>query len=204
MLLARGAHPQYLQYSPMLSAVRCGHSSVVRLLIAAGADIHRHDDFALERAAEKGHVEVVKTLLDAGANFHAGNDRAMEVALKRGHSKIVKLLIDAGVNVMEHNGQALVEAAKMGRHEIVSVLIEVGAEVEDLLQNPFCTRIAYRIAQQCTLKSHRSHMNLDRLKQATEDHYEVPDLLKNNKWPIVEIEALQPRPGESVAESLRP
>ena len=52
------------------------HKEVVKLLIAAGADISAVDEFgytALMRAAECGHQEVVKVLIAAGCDVSAAN-----------------------------------------------------------------------------------------------------------------------------------
>ena len=55
---------------PLRQAVHGGHTDVVRLLIAAGADL---EDSGLEGysvvtdAALRGHVEIVGALLEAGA-----------------------------------------------------------------------------------------------------------------------------------------
>ena len=57
-------------------ASKNGHVEVVKLLLAAGADVHADDDYALRRASEEGQVEVVKLLLAAGANKNKKNNES--------------------------------------------------------------------------------------------------------------------------------
>lgn len=64
-LLAAGASPNGL---PLIMAIQCGELEIVRLFIAAGADIDR--DFArttpLIRAVTAGYPAIVRALIDAG------------------------------------------------------------------------------------------------------------------------------------------
>jgi hypothetical protein len=62
------------------------------VLLAAGADVHTRDDFALRWASANGHVEVVKVLLATGADVHARDDDALQLASANGHVEVVKVL----------------------------------------------------------------------------------------------------------------
>ena len=55
-----------------------GHLEVVNRLLAAGANMHADNDYALRWASRKGHLEIVERLLAAGADLHAHNDRLLE------------------------------------------------------------------------------------------------------------------------------
>ena len=65
---------------------------LVKDAIAAGADVHARNDYALQNASYYGHAEMVKLLLNAGANVHARDDLALWWASNNGHAEVVKLL----------------------------------------------------------------------------------------------------------------
>ena len=63
----------YLDYTPLMVAVKAGNIEMAQLLIAAGADVNAHNEArigntALRLAATSGNSEMVKLLLDARAN----------------------------------------------------------------------------------------------------------------------------------------
>ena len=69
------------------------------MLIAAKANIHAWDDYALQQAVRNGHLKVVQLLVDNGANIPAWNDYTLQLAVRNGDSEIVKLLVDKGANI---------------------------------------------------------------------------------------------------------
>ena len=71
-----------------------GKLDFVEYLLAAGADVHTYDDWALQWASDKGHTEVVKVLLTAGADVHTDNDYALRWASNYGRTETVKVLKD--------------------------------------------------------------------------------------------------------------
>jgi ankyrin repeat protein len=100
-LLERGARPDdmgVLMYTPLTRASKQGHKDVVKLLIAAGADVSRPGDPSranltpLRAAAEYDRTDVVETLIDAGADLDAEDDAALSTALEHGHEHTVTLL----------------------------------------------------------------------------------------------------------------
>jgi len=84
-----------LQEEALIESARVGDIDGVRAALAADADVHADDDFALRWAAGNGHSDVVRTLLAAGANVHADGDRALRWAATRGHAEVVHLLLAA-------------------------------------------------------------------------------------------------------------
>jgi len=81
-----------------LNASSNGRAEVVRILLAAGADVHANNDAAIYWAALGGHVEVVRLLLAAGADVHADRENALRRAAGSGHVQMVRLLLDAGAD----------------------------------------------------------------------------------------------------------
>ena len=52
----------------LIKAAKCGDSKRVQALLAADANVHALDDWALRWASRNGHLVVVQTLLRAGAS----------------------------------------------------------------------------------------------------------------------------------------
>jgi len=102
---------------------------LVKDAIAAGADVHARDDYALRLASNYGHVEVVQLLLDAGADVHAENDLALRWASGNGHAEVVKLLLGARADVHARDDCALRWASYYGNVEVVKLLLAAGANV---------------------------------------------------------------------------
>ena len=66
----QGAEPG----TPLCAAACFGHSSIVELLLRAGASVNAHSSVgvtALHLAAENGHAAVIRRLIAAGANLNA-------------------------------------------------------------------------------------------------------------------------------------
>ena len=99
----------------------------VKVLLAAGADIHAEQDIALRRTCEMGDVDVVDALLRAGANVHAMDDEPLSDACRKFHADVVDSLIGAGANVNAREGEFLVQTSHMGTARIVNSLLAAGA-----------------------------------------------------------------------------
>ena len=139
--------------SKLLEAAKNGETELVKLLIAAGADVNQADkdgETPLHNAAIFGHAECVKLLLAAGADVNAkGNAKVNDdndddtwnsytsctpliVAVGNDHAECAKLLIAAGadVNMASEDGETpLFWAAYYGRAECAKLLIDAGADV---------------------------------------------------------------------------
>lgn len=125
--------------TPLNVAARLGHAEVVKVLLAAGADVDHADCdgwTALRAAAWGGHTQVVELLLNAGANvdYCDGDQRtALRAAAWGGHEEVVSLLLAAGadVNKTDCEGRtALIAAAYMGHADIVDRLLEYNADID--------------------------------------------------------------------------
>ncbi|HJZ12402.1 MAG TPA: ankyrin repeat domain-containing protein, partial [Acidobacteriota bacterium] len=118
-------------------AGRKGLSSIVDILLKAGADINARDDdgyTALMLAAQFGHTETLQRLLTARADIEA-RDKNGETALMKAasHSRLlaVKALIAsrARVNSKDNHGiTALMKASYEGHREVVEALLAARAD----------------------------------------------------------------------------
>lgn len=73
---------------------RDGHTSRVKALLEAGADVHADNDEALRTAAWWGRTSTVKTLLENGADVHAKNDGALKWAKEMKRGDTIRVLDD--------------------------------------------------------------------------------------------------------------
>ena len=117
-----------------------GHIEVLRLLIAAGADLDLKDKVAdggitaLIEASKFNRIETVRELIRAGANINShdiGGETALYIASRDGHVEIVSELLAAGalVNSKYSGGwTALHNAARGGHNGVVYELLRFGAE----------------------------------------------------------------------------
>jgi ankyrin repeat protein len=104
--------------TPLLRAALCGDLTVVRLLLAHGADpligaadnttplmaasgVGWAEGFTFERSADET-LELVKLLLDSGAKVNEANEdgiTALHGAAYKGANKVVQLLVDRGADL---------------------------------------------------------------------------------------------------------
>jgi cell wall assembly regulator SMI1 len=111
---------------------------VVKLLIAAGADVRARDHKArtalLDAVGDrkKANLEIVEALIAAGADVNAVGKAATVLMLASwsGSPAMVEALITAGadVNATARLGTALIVAAKENRADNLAVLLENGAD----------------------------------------------------------------------------
>ncbi|MHC4119782.1 MAG: ankyrin repeat domain-containing protein [Planctomycetota bacterium] len=125
--------------TPLHEAAAYGHVKIVRLLLAEGADVNKHNEGGetpLHYAARHGHVKVMAILLDHGADptkKGTGCGTAMQWAGRGGQIRAIKVLMSYGVSVNQrgtHDGTALHEAVKHDHPDAVRFLLENGAEVD--------------------------------------------------------------------------
>ncbi len=114
----------------VIDAIRKGDLARLKELVAAGANIYAHEDFALIFAAVCGHLDVVHYLVKQGADVHANNDKALMWAAQNGHLDVVRYLIEEqGADVHADNDAALRWAAGNGHLHVVRYLVKQGANV---------------------------------------------------------------------------
>ena len=95
--------------TPLHDAAYRGYADVVKLLLAAGADVNAKDSFGdtpLHAAAINGQADVVKLLLAAGADVNAKGwigYTPLHHAAYDGHADVAKLLLAAGADVNARN-----------------------------------------------------------------------------------------------------
>ena len=116
--------------TPLHYASQKGHTAVVELLLAAGADVTAVSGFnmtALHFASLNGHKAVVKLLLAAGADVHAVSigRTPLHLASQKGHGAVAELLLTAGADVTAVNRSNMtpLQFATQKGHEAVANLI---------------------------------------------------------------------------------
>lgn len=130
-----------LMETPLQIAAREGHLSMVKLLVAYGADVQDEggEEYvtALHEAAARGHTEVVKFLLHRGAKpctTDLRNETPLLQAARGGHVEVVKLLLPhmsrrQALDVQDREGATAVwYACQVGAADVVQVLLLAGAD----------------------------------------------------------------------------
>jgi len=133
-----------LEYdTPLMYAAYCGVSSVVEVLIDAGADVNIQRDnrwTALHYATKCGHIECASILLSNEAQIGILNDSgwtALEYACRQNNKDMVELLLN---KCMEpHSTKDITSALSIvvmlkGNLEIARMLLEAGASVDVQLE----------------------------------------------------------------------
>ena len=128
------------EVSPLHSAARFGHQSVIRILLEHGSEIEARTQYAqqtaLHLAARQKHASAMQELLKYGADVEAKNVEgltALHIAAEFGHLFVVELLLNNGADFTEESidgKQALHYAAQYGRESVVHALLMRGAAVD--------------------------------------------------------------------------
>ena len=127
----------HLISSPLVYAAAMNHTAIMRLLIDAGAEVHRRRGchrIPIMVAADQGRVDALEMLLDAGADIeaHGANcNTPLSLAASKGHLPAVETLLARGaaVNALRRNRTALARAAQIGHYGTVRALLDAGADV---------------------------------------------------------------------------
>lgn len=122
-LLNNGENPNTPQdgFSPLQVAVREGHIEIIRILIAAGANVNSGKEFPpIYEAVLSRNILIVKALIEAGAELNQPIDEDDNTILLEAISvdnfEIVKLLVESGANpnVEGESGTPLLVAVEEG------------------------------------------------------------------------------------------
>ena len=150
-LLDKGAevNAQTDEGTALMMAVRRGHTDIVKLLLAAGAQVdakHRLGDSALIMSARRSipemnpprgqplpppASEIMSLLLASGSDPNFSGQWGHTALMEANTAAKVKLLVTGGaqVNVRDEMGQtALVHAVDRGEVEVVEALLQAGAD----------------------------------------------------------------------------
>ena len=116
-------HPCFEAMDKVLRwSAAAGYEEIVEILLAAGADVHTEDDFALRYATLYKFANIAKILLEYGANVHVHNDLVLRNAVENADEEIVKILLKHGADVHVVNDYSLQWAAEKGHANIVKIL----------------------------------------------------------------------------------
>jgi len=149
-----------LRFLDLLWAAEHGHQAVVKVLIAAGADVKKTDNDGrtpLWVAACYGHQAVVKVLIAAGTDKNKVDNvgrTPLWVAAEFGREAVVKVLIAAGadVNKADNVGDSPLWVAVCHRHEaVVKVLIAAGADGKKADNDRFTPMLSLNLSRYITL-----------------------------------------------------
>lgn len=128
-------------WTPLLSAVSCGHEEVAKLLLSLGANPNaatRQGRTPLHYAASKGRVGMIKLLLQSGA-IATTKDCTGALPLHRaagaGRAEALRELLAATpkhvINAKDASGATSLLLAAVGGHQAVALLLAgSGADVE--------------------------------------------------------------------------
>jgi 7,8-dihydropterin-6-yl-methyl-4-(beta-D-ribofuranosyl)aminobenzene 5'-phosphate synthase len=124
--------------TPLHLACHGGHTELVKLLLAKGADMEAkfpNGSTALFWTIPEGHKEILELLMAKGADIQAKqNDGTslLHIAAALGQSEIAELLIEKGLNpnTKQSGGSTpLVYAVSRGHRQVVELLLDKGADV---------------------------------------------------------------------------
>ena len=129
--------------TPLHGAAEGGHGEIVKLLIAAGADLHATTVsmlggggwIPLHSAARQGHRGIVELLIEMGTDVNtrdSAGKSTLHDAVLEGHKGIVELLINKGADLNAKSGYygtPLHVAGSIGHKEIAELLIANGADL---------------------------------------------------------------------------
>ena len=129
---------RYWEDTPSHYAVWGGHTDVLELLLAHGADANQkgqHGRSLLHLAAGSGSVDMTKMVLgkraDVNAKENGGGQTPLHRAVGKGHAAVAKLLIihGANVNAKDNQGQTPLSLAEdKGHTSIIELLRKHGAK----------------------------------------------------------------------------
>jgi ankyrin repeat protein len=153
LLLKAGAKTNE-QPQPLLLAVDRNQIEIVKLLLAANADLEARESqaglSALALAAFRGHADLVDLLLGAGSDPSAQDSQgqtALMIAVDRGETDVVEVFIRKGVSVNRPGSDgvtALMIAAAKGDCLLINKLLDAGADRHAVTTKGYTASMAAR------------------------------------------------------------
>lgn len=101
---------------PIRVAAKYGYLSVVKFLIANGANIYADNNYAFEYATRGGHLELIKYFVKE-YGYDIDNEFYFNIAARRGHMNILKYLLSKGAEINDNVIKLLVEGNEWYRDE---------------------------------------------------------------------------------------
>lgn len=135
--------PSKNHYSPLYTAARYKHTSIMKLLLRLGADVRVSDDrylSMLQVAATHGDLERMSVLLEAGAfiDWITVDGSALSFAIRHGQRKAAEFLLSKGADIELWNYEGmtpLLVAASCGDLEALELLVRAGANIKQCDKN---------------------------------------------------------------------
>ena len=111
-------------------ACSLGHLRIVRFLLEMGLFDHAHQD-ALVAAAEEGQIGAIKLLVAAGADVHYDEQAALMAAVECNQLKSIKYLVEkCGCDLLQRGPYELLEIMH-DEKETAELFIELEVEFEE-------------------------------------------------------------------------
>ncbi len=119
--------------NPLMMAAQYDRTAIVKMLIAAGANIDVHDDQKrnpLHYAAINTSQELATLLLEKGADINqrdkSNGFSPLQWAIHYGRHQMVEFFLEKGADaeVKNNNGQTALQAARAGRNEAIIGIME--------------------------------------------------------------------------------
>ncbi|KAJ3043900.1 hypothetical protein HDV00_003939 [Rhizophlyctis rosea] len=119
-----GRGQQSITYGASL-AVKHDQPTVLREMIALGADIHDTEEQLVREACLHKRIEVIKILLEAGVSTTVSHgDTPFFVAAQLCHTEVVRTLLDSGRDFSDDFLSGIREASRWGGMEIVELILD--------------------------------------------------------------------------------
>jgi len=115
--------------TPIINAANAGHTEVVRLLVAHGADLtvtDGNEETVLDTAMSAGHLDTVHALLTAlGGDDYPLKSTALDIAMSNSTEFTMSLMLDTGIV----NPTADCDDLTARRHDYITWLISQGGDL---------------------------------------------------------------------------
>ncbi|KAJ5807072.1 hypothetical protein N7474_010664 [Penicillium riverlandense] len=128
IILSQGRFSENARREALLSSVKLGYISVVRLLIGTGLNISSEDPKLAEAVGHSGNIKTLRLLDNTGVDLNRSS--ILRCAASRGHTAMVEYFAYAGWLNHDMCRSALLDAASVGHSAVVKTLLDCGFEFE--------------------------------------------------------------------------